>query len=125
MLSKVFLPSGKTCLGRGPYILIFVVLHVIYLTVAFQLDEMPTLFLLSFLLFTYIKININAQRARDSGLKGRYVVIPSLIIYLASAVLGYFFGEDCTSLGVKIGNGFDLLVFFIFLLAPGQQKTTR
>lgn len=35
MLSKVFLPSGKTCLGRGPYILIFVVLHVIYLTVAF------------------------------------------------------------------------------------------
>jgi hypothetical protein len=100
-------------------------LHLIYFVIAFNLDEFPILLLLCMLIYTYLKVNINAQRGRDSGLKGRYVVLPSVVIYLGCGVLGFFFGADCASIGVRINISFDMLVFFVFLLAPTQLKTTN
>lgn len=123
MISRIFLPSGKTRLMRGPYILIFILLHIIYLSLAFSLDERPIILLLSMLLFTYLKLNINAQRTRDSGLKARYVIIPSVFIYLASVGLGFFFGAECESMAVKLSNGFDFLLFLILVLAPTHEQS--
>lgn len=123
MISRIFLPSGKTRLMRGPYILIFILLHIIYLSLAFSLDERPIILLLSILLFTYLKLNINAQRTRDSGLKARYVIIPSVFIYLASVGLGFFFGAECESMAVKLSNGFDFLLFLILVLAPTHEQS--
>ncbi|WP_342325667.1 hypothetical protein AAEY27_21205 [Kosakonia sp. BYX6] len=125
MIGRIFLPSGFACLTRGPYILAYVLLHVIYFAVAFNVDEFLVPLVLCMLLYTYLKVNINAQRGRDSGLKARYVVILSVLIYLGCAVMGFFFGDDCASLAVRINIGFDLLVFFMFLLAPTQLKTTN
>ena len=123
MISRIFLPSGKTRLMRGPYILIYILLHIIYLSLAFNLDERPIILLLSMLLFTYLKLNINAQRTRDSGLKDRYVIIPSVLIYLASVGLGFFFGAECESMAVKLSNGFDFLLFLILVLAPTHEQS--
>lgn len=123
MISRIFLPSGKTRLMRGPYILIYILLHIIYLSLAFNLDERPIILLLSMLLFTYLKLNINAQRTRDSGLKARYVIIPSVLIYLASIGLGFFFGAECESMAVKLSNGFDFLLFLILVLAPTHEQS--
>lgn len=122
MMSRIFLPSGKTRLMRGPYILIYILLHVIYLSLAFNLDEHPVILLLCMLLYTYLKVNINAQRSRDSGLKARYVIITSIMIYSASTVLGFFFGAECESIAIKLSNGFDFLVFLLLLLAPTHDK---
>lgn len=123
MISRIFLPSGKTRLMRGPYILIYILLHIIYLSLAFNLDEHPIILLLSMLLFTYLKLNINAQRTRDSGLKAHYVIIPSVLIYLASVGLGFFFGAECESMAVKLSNGFDFLLFLILVLAPTHEQS--
>ncbi|MBV8876023.1 MAG: hypothetical protein JO014_25235 [Metakosakonia sp.] len=123
MMRSIIFPSGETRLMRLPYILIYILLHVIYLSLAFNLDERPIILLLCMLLFTYLKVNINAQRTRDSGLKARFVVIPSIVIYLASSVLGYFFGAECESLAVRLSNGFDFLLFLILILAPTQEKS--
>ncbi|MGY5959024.1 DUF805 domain-containing protein [Kosakonia sp. BK9b] len=125
MIRSIFLPSGNTCLTRGPYILTFILLHIIYLTIALNLDEWPIVLLICMLVYTWVKVNINAQRSRDSGAKARYVVTASIVVYLVSAVLGYFFGADCASLAYKLNIGFDLLVFLIFTLAPTQLKTTN
>lgn len=123
MMRSIIFPSGETRLMRLPYILIYILLHVIYISLAFNLDERPIILLLCMLLFTYLKVNINAQRTRDSGLKARFVVIPSIVIYLASSVLGYFFGAECESLAVRLSNGFDFLLFLILILAPTQEKS--
>lgn len=125
MTGRIFLPSAEARLTRGPYILAYVLLHLIYFVIAFNLDEFPILLLMCMLIYTYLKVNINAQRSRDSGLKGRYVVLPSVVIYLGCGVLGFFFGADCASIGVRINISFDMLVFFVFLLAPTQLKTTN
>ncbi|WOZ77308.1 hypothetical protein [Kosakonia sacchari] len=125
MIRRIFLPSGKTCLARGPYILIFLLLHILFLMVAFNVAELPVLPLVCFLLYTYLKLNINAQRCRDSGAKGRYVVIFSLLVYLASlavAATGVVSDVECVSLGIRIYFGYDVLVFFVFMLAPTQLK---
>ena len=122
-MRSIIFPSGETRLMRLPYILIYILLHVIYISLAFNLDERPIILLLCMLLFTYLKVNINAQRTRDSGLKARFVVIPSIVIYLASSVLGYFFGAECESLAVRLSNGFDFLLFLILILAPTQEKS--
>ncbi|MGK9174446.1 hypothetical protein KXR87_14620 [Yokenella regensburgei] len=121
MMRRIILPSGKKRLMRRPYIVLYILLHVIFLSLAFNLDERPIILLSCMVLFTYLKVNINAQRTRDSGLKARYVVIPSVVIYLASAGLGFFFGAECESLAVKVGNGFDFLLFLILLLAPTHE----
>ena len=125
MLRRIFLPSGKTCLARGPYILTFLLLHILFLTIAFNVASLPVLPLGCFVLYTYLKLNTNAQRFRDSGLKGRNIVILSLVFYLISLVVaayGIVDDEECVSLGIRIYFGFDVMVFFILMLAPTQLK---
>lgn len=128
MFGRIFLPSGKSTLARGPYILIYLLLHVIFFIAFFSVTGIPVLPLLILLLYTWVKVNINAQRCRDSGGKGRYVVILSLLAYLAAIVVastGFAMDDDCMLLGIRIYFGFDGFVFFIFLLAPTQLKTTN
>ncbi|XTZ38416.1 hypothetical protein ACQYRI_21335 [Salmonella enterica] len=122
MIRNIFLPSGKTSLSRAPYILFYILLHIIYLTIVFNLDESPVPFLLCIIAFAFLKMNINAQRARDSGIKARYVVIPSLLVYFGAAIVGYAADEEYVNAAIKINNGFDCIVFLMLVLAPTQQK---
>lgn len=125
MIRRIFLPSGKTCLMRGSYILIFLLLHIIFLLAFFSLVGIPVVPLLCILIYTWVKININAQRCRDSGGKARYIVISSILVYFASLVvagLGYVGDDDCMLLGVRIYFAYDGLVFFFLMLAPTQIK---
>lgn len=127
MFGRIFLPSGKTCLARGPYILSYLLLHVIFFILFFCATGIPVLPLLLLVLYNWVKININAQRLRDSGQKGRYMVILSVLAYLVAIIVascGFVRSEDCMLLGVRIYFGFDAFVFFILILAPGQLKTT-
>lgn len=128
MLGRIFLPSGKTCLARGPYILIYLLLHVVFFIAFFSLAGTPVLPLLLLLLYNWVKVNINAQRLRDSGLKGRYMVILSVLAYLVAVVAaatGFALSDDCMLLGIRIYFGFDSVVFLILVLAPTQLKTTN
>ena len=128
MIRRIFLPSGNTFLARGPYILSFLLLHVIFLTALFSLANISIVPLLCILLYTYVKININAQRCRDSGAKGRYVVIASILVYLVSLVVagaGFVADDDCMLIGFRIYCTYDVLLFFFFMLAPTEVKTAN
>ncbi|WP_231564349.1 hypothetical protein [Enterobacter sp. Bisph1] len=123
MFRRIFLPSGKTCLARGPYILTFLLLHILFLTIAFNVASLPVLPLVCLVLYTYLKLNTNAQRFRDSGQKGRYIVIISLLVYVVALGItraNITSDDDCLNLGIRIYFGYDLLVFVFFMLAPTQ-----
>ncbi len=76
-----------------------------------------------------VKININAQRCRDSGGKARYIVIASILVYFASLVvagLGYVGDDDCMLLGVRIYCAYDGPgVLFLDAGADPDKKTNK
>ena len=51
MTGRIFLPSAEARLTRGPYILAYVLLHLIYFVIAFNLDKFPILLLLCMLIY--------------------------------------------------------------------------
>ncbi|MFS2148897.1 hypothetical protein [Kosakonia cowanii] len=128
MIRRIFWPTGKACLARKPYFLTFMLLHIVFLIAMVSVAKLPILPLLCLLVYTWVKININAQRCRDSGLKGRYVVILSILVYLISPVVsaaGFVLDDEYLLLGAQIYIWFDGLVFFMFMFAPTEVKTAN
>lgn len=117
ILRKIITPTGALELTQKPYIILTFLIYIIQFTLLATVSA--ELLQLSLLLFaSYLHINMNAQRIRNSGLRARYMIILSIMIYVLSAILIHIFGDDCESIGIKLNVGYDLLLIFILAIAP-------
>lgn len=119
VIRKIITPTGKLELTQKPYIILTLIIYVMQITTA-AIVPFPWA-VAPLLMFTYLHVNINAQRARDSGIKGRYIVLLSIAVYILSTILIFFFGDDCQSVGIKINLGFDLSLCLILAIAPSKN----
>jgi len=116
-LKKIIIPTTTSELTRKPYILFTALLYTVQLLLLIVSDS-KTFKLTLILVFTYLHINISAQRARNSGLQARYVVILSLVVYILSTILIGIYGNDCMSIGARTNLVFDITLIFLLALAP-------